>query len=212
MLVFHLLLYSLLSFFLPGLWGLWLLSCVIGFEQCFPNFPLGVLCRRERYVSLSFWGVTQKDLPKAQHFGVISYFILSCCMACRILVSWPGIKFVPLQWKHGVLTTGPLGKSLWSIIVSHLPLWFTFLPYSHLFYYKNVYFPKFASRIDVFGYFIEHTCPTAVWLGVGVLNPDEMHRIWGWVLVLHWVLHSTGWGPDPGFLLSPQETSNSLPW
>ena len=29
------------------------------------------------------------------------------CSACGILVPWPGC---PLQWKHGVLTTGPVGK------------------------------------------------------------------------------------------------------
>ena len=32
--------------------------------------------------------------------------------ALRILVAWPGIKPMPLQWKHRVLTTGPPGKSL----------------------------------------------------------------------------------------------------
>ena len=47
----------------------------------------------------------------------------------------------------------------------------TFLPYSHLFYYKNVYFPKLASHIDVFRYFIEHTCPTAVWVVGGGTQP-----------------------------------------
>ena len=32
-------------------------------------------------------------------------------MACAISVPRPGIKPVPLQWKHGVPTTGPPGKS-----------------------------------------------------------------------------------------------------
>ena len=32
--------------------------------------------------------------------------------ACGILVPRPGMEPVPLQWKHGVLTTGPPGKSL----------------------------------------------------------------------------------------------------
>ena len=31
------------------------------------------------------------------------------CEVCGILVPWPGIE--PLQWKHGVLTTRPPGKS-----------------------------------------------------------------------------------------------------
>ena len=31
--------------------------------------------------------------------------------ARRILVSWPGMNPRPLQWKHGILTTGPPGKS-----------------------------------------------------------------------------------------------------
>ena len=41
-------------------------------------------------------------------------------MACRILVLQPGIEPTRLQWKHGVLTTGPRGTSL-------LTLFFLFL-------------------------------------------------------------------------------------
>ena len=32
-------------------------------------------------------------------------------VACSILAPWPGIKPAPLQWKRGVLTSGPPGKS-----------------------------------------------------------------------------------------------------
>jgi len=32
--------------------------------------------------------------------------------ACGILVPRPGLKPMPLPWKHRVLTTGSLGKSL----------------------------------------------------------------------------------------------------
>ena len=48
--------------------------------------------------------------------------------ACRILVPRPGTEPVPLQWKHGVLTTGLPGNSLklfscpQSAIVSFLPV------------------------------------------------------------------------------------------
>ena len=39
-------------------------------------------------------------------------------MACGILVSWPGIEPVPpVHWKHGVLTTGPPGKSLFYFFI-----------------------------------------------------------------------------------------------
>ena len=39
------------------------------------------------------------------------YFWL-CCVACRILVPWPGIKPLPLHWERRVLTTGLPGKFL----------------------------------------------------------------------------------------------------
>ena len=45
-------------------------------------------------------------------------FVLFCfltfwphCVPCRILVPWPGIEPMPLQWKHGFITTGPPGMS-----------------------------------------------------------------------------------------------------
>jgi len=31
----------------------------------------------------------------------------------------PGIKLVPLQWKHGVLTTGPPGDACICVLLSH---------------------------------------------------------------------------------------------
>ena len=47
-------------------------------------------------------------------FLFLSFFFFSwpCCVACEILVPWPGIKPRPQQWKHGVLTIGPQGNSL----------------------------------------------------------------------------------------------------
>lgn len=33
------------------------------------------------------------------------------CAACEVLVPWPHIKPLTLQWKHGFLTRGPWGKS-----------------------------------------------------------------------------------------------------
>ena len=35
-----------------------------------------------------------------------------CWAVCGILVSRPGIELCPLQWKRGILTTGPPGDSL----------------------------------------------------------------------------------------------------
>ena len=40
------------------------------------------------------------------------YFSWLCHTACRILIPSPGTTVSSLQWKHGVLTTGPPGKSL----------------------------------------------------------------------------------------------------
>ena len=40
------------------------------------------------------------------------FYFWSCCVACRILVPWPGIKPMPLHWEWSVLTTGLPEKSL----------------------------------------------------------------------------------------------------
>ena len=40
------------------------------------------------------------------------FFFWLCFLVCGILVPQPGIEPVPLQWKCGVSTTGPPGKSL----------------------------------------------------------------------------------------------------
>ena len=44
--------------------------------------------------------------------GFIAVSGLSCPMACEILVPRPGIEPVSPVLQTGVLTTGPLGKSL----------------------------------------------------------------------------------------------------
>ena len=38
-------------------------------------------------------------------------FFFNLAATCRILAPQPGIELCPLKWKHGVLTTGPPGKS-----------------------------------------------------------------------------------------------------
>ena len=58
--------------------------------------------------------VTESDMTEwlthFQHTIIITFFWLYHT-ACRILVPWPGIKPMPLQWKLGILTTEPSGKS-----------------------------------------------------------------------------------------------------
>ena len=58
------------------------------------------------------------------------FFFLPCHVTCRILILWRGSNLHLLQWKHGVLTTREVPKSLlispFSFIVSHLLL-FSFL-------------------------------------------------------------------------------------
>ena len=44
-------------------------------------------------------------------FFFFSFFFWLHHTACGILVPQPGIEPVPLQWKHGILTTGPPGNS-----------------------------------------------------------------------------------------------------
>ena len=39
------------------------------------------------------------------------------CMACEILVPWPGIEPGPRQWECGVLTTGQPEKSLMGLLI-----------------------------------------------------------------------------------------------
>ena len=51
-------------------------------------------------------------LAKTYLLPFFFFFFWSHCTTFGILVSWPRIKPVPLQWKHGILTTGPPGNSL----------------------------------------------------------------------------------------------------
>ena len=46
------------------------------------------------------------------------FFPIYFLVAYKILVPWPGIRLVPLCWRHRVLTTGPPGNSpTWSWIL-----------------------------------------------------------------------------------------------
>ena len=47
---------------------------------------------------------------------IFFFNLLATAAACGIFVPWPGIELVPLHWQHGVLTTGPPGKS-WTLVV-----------------------------------------------------------------------------------------------
>lgn len=61
-------------------------------------------------------------------WSVINIYLFFFCLywvACGILVSWAGFKPSLLQWKHGVLTTGPPGTVhvvifILTFILSHL--------------------------------------------------------------------------------------------
>ena len=50
--------------------------------------------------------------PLTFSYWYVILFFWPCQAACRILVLLPAIEPMPLQWKGGVLTTGPQGKSL----------------------------------------------------------------------------------------------------
>ena len=41
------------------------------------------------------------------------------CVACGILLPWPGLNPGPQQWEHGVLTTGPPGNSQHYLYLKH---------------------------------------------------------------------------------------------
>ena len=49
------------------------------------------------------------------YLPIYVYIFWPHCMACGILVSWPGIEPVPCQWKRQVLTTALPGNSLMCI-------------------------------------------------------------------------------------------------
>ena len=56
-------------------------------------------------------------------FFIVNFFLLHHA-ACGILIPQPGSNPHPLQWEHGILTTGPPGKSLQryvSILVCLVP-------------------------------------------------------------------------------------------
>ena len=53
----------------------------------------------------------------------IYLFFWPHCLARGILIPQPGIKCMPPPWKHGVLTTGPPGKSFLCVNLIQLILW-----------------------------------------------------------------------------------------
>ena len=48
---------------------------------------------------------------------VLFFFLWPHCVACRILVSWPGVEPGPRQWRRHVLTTEPPGNSQQAVIL-----------------------------------------------------------------------------------------------
>ena len=61
------------------------------------------------------------------------------CVACGILVPWPGIEPVhPQQWKSGVLTTGSPGNSPQDDFWDHV--------YVNIFQYQQFYSPYLKPR------------------------------------------------------------------
>ena len=53
------------------------------------------------------WVVTTGSLSKNSFVSFFFFFILWPCLVAWILVSWPGIKLMPLVLEDGFLTTGP---------------------------------------------------------------------------------------------------------
>ena len=62
-------------------------------------------------------------------FLIFIYLLWPCSEACGILVPWPGIEPISLQWKQGVLTTRPLGKSHSQVLLHSGYLEFILMPY-----------------------------------------------------------------------------------
>ena len=62
-------------------------------------------------------------------FLIFIYLLWPCSEACGILVPWPGIEPISLQWKQGVLTTRPPGKSHSQVLLHSGYLEFVLMPY-----------------------------------------------------------------------------------
>ena len=61
----------------------------------------------------------------SEFFFLFFYTFWLHCVPCRMLVTWPGIETMPLQWKHRFKVTEPLGKSqevVFNPFLSHGPL------------------------------------------------------------------------------------------
>ena len=92
--------------------------------SCVPSWRvrLHVTCASHFLHGLGTFTCTHGSLFKKSLFYCI--FFLLCCIACRILVLWPGVSLSPLQWKHRVVTTGPAEKFLGVTLQFTYPLMF----------------------------------------------------------------------------------------
>ena len=57
----------------------------------------------------------KKDFVELMYAVCLAGFFWAHHAACGMLVACPGIDPCPLQWKCGVLTTGPPGNSLYAV-------------------------------------------------------------------------------------------------
>lgn len=55
----------------------------------------------------------------------MAFFFLSCTLACRISVPWPGIEPSPHQWKHQILTTRELPRQPFRSALLILSCWYS---------------------------------------------------------------------------------------
>ena len=71
------------------------------------------------HVNPDFMCTLKKKKKKKPNNGTVLFLIFwPCHVAHEILVSWLGIRALPLQWKHWFLTTGPPGNSLVCILIA----------------------------------------------------------------------------------------------
>ena len=83
-------------------------------------------------------------------FKKITYFLVFGCVACGILVPWPGIEQRPWQWKCRVLITGPPGNSpkitFWTACCWYKEVQLFFIFYFHHHFEKVSYISKILSE------------------------------------------------------------------
>ena len=145
--------------------------------------------------------------------GTQKSFFFFFLAACGILVPWPGIDPCPLHWKHGVLTTGPPGKSskyFWERVHLSQELLPLKWPWKNQFGFLSVISWSLLTDVGILGMdssssivlsILESILSPLIWLPLSVSchrkSSPRVQRVRFihtfdiyWVPLMQWALHS----------------------